>query len=1137
MEEIVNKFIEEGKREHEKIDAFIREFRTTNELLLKERNKSLCELEFEVYGLSRAIDEAQLEKEEAQQRKFLENLKQLHINIPFTEALAQMPKYAKFLKGLLSNKARLEEACTVPMNERCFAVLLNKLPSKEKDPGSFTILCDIGHLHIDNALADLKASISLMPYTMYENLGLGEPKPKRMSLELADRSIQYPRGIVEDVLIKIDKLVLPIDFVILDMREDFKIPIILGRPFLATARAMIDVFNKKITLRVGNEEVIFDVDQSMKKPHTEDDECYMIDDLDTVSPIHVIPKKGGITVVLYDNNELIPSRTVEGWRVCIDYRFFQIPIAPEDQEKTTFTCPYGTFAYRRMPFGLCNAPATFQICMMEIFHDMVEDFKEVFMDDLSMFRTIRRILGFGIRRIDPLIQECFMKTSQKAHDLELKQRYFKIAKISPIRRTQLKRYGVSAPKLHKKMRLTNSQYDVYELSKAIDEAQLVGCEAKGVTTRGGKSTTEPISDNTNINKHPLPHHDKPTTLDETSTKTEPKNNQELTNELQQSSIPFPYILRKEKEEARQRKFLENLNQLHINIPFTEVLAQIPKYAKFLKGLLSNKARLEEACMVMMNERCSAVLFNKLPLKEKDPGSFTIPCDIGNLHIDTSISIMSYVMYEKLGLGEPKLKRISLELADRSIQYLRGIAEDVLLKIDKFVLLIDFVILDMREYSKIPIILGRPFLATARAMIDIFNKKITLRVRNEDVIFYVDQSMKKPRMKYNECYGIDDLDTVIQSAPQELLENDHHDKNLEDGIKRTNSENDGSNYETPIWRIDHVNTPYSQETQKQKEMLNEHLFFASAIKIDKKTELKDLPSHLEFSGFFQIPIAPEDQEKTTFICPYGTFAYRRMPFGLCIARATFQRCMTAIFYDMVEDFMEVFMDDFSVFGHEISGKWIEVDKAIIDVIAKLPYLINVKGYLFCKHDAKPRLIRWVLLLQGFNIEIQDKKGVENLAVDHLSRLENPNIGELTEEEIKDKFLDEHLMILKTKLNDEEPWDAKDYVMKCDACQKLGNISSLNEMPQNNIQVCEVFDIWGLDFMGPFLDSWGNKYILVAVDYVSKWVEAHVLPINDARVVVKYLKGLFARFEVPKALISDRGTHFCNSQHEKLCLDTG
>ncbi|GJY42325.1 reverse transcriptase domain-containing protein [Tanacetum coccineum] len=111
------------------------------------------------------------------------------------------------------------------------------------------------------------------------------------------------------------------------------------------------------------------------------------------------------------------------------------------------------------------------------------------------------------------------------------------------------------------------------------------------------------------------------------------------------------------------------------------------------------------------------------------------------------------------------------------------------------------------------------------------------------------------------------------------------------------------------------------------------------------------------------------------------------------------------------------------------------------------------------------------------------------------------------------------------------DAKDYVMRCDACQRSGNISSKNKMPQNNIQVCDVLDIWGIDFMGPILNSKGIKYILVAVDYVSKWVEAQVLPINDARVMIRFLRRLFARFEVPKALISDRGTHFCNSQLEK------
>ncbi|GJZ06651.1 reverse transcriptase domain-containing protein [Tanacetum coccineum] len=183
--------------------------------------------------------------------------------------------------------------------------------------------------------------------------------------------------------------------------------------------------------------------------------------------------------------------------------------------------------------------------------------------------------------------------------------------------------------------------------------------------------------------------------------------------------------------------------------------------------------------------------------------------------------------------------------------------------------------------------------------------------------------------------------------------------------------------------------------------------------------------------------------------------------------------------------------------------------------------------------------------------------ENLAAGHLSRLENPDLGIFTEEEIIDEFPDEHLMILKAELNNDEPcasitrrkvyesgfyWpsifkEVKDYVMRCDACKRSGNISLRSEMPQNRIQVCDVFDIWGLDFMGLFPNSKGNKYILVAIDYVSKWVEAQDLPTNDARVIIRFLRRLFARFRVPKALISDRGTHFCNSQLEKALQKYG
>ncbi|GJT34096.1 reverse transcriptase domain-containing protein [Tanacetum coccineum] len=257
------------------------------------------------------------------------------------------------------------------------------------------------------------------------------------------------------------------------------------------------------------------------------------------------------------------------------------------------------------------------------------------------------------------------------------------------------------------------------------------------------------------------------------------------------------------------------------------------------------------------------------------------------------------------------------------------------------------------------------------------------------------------------------------------------------------------------------------------------------------------------------------------------------------------------------------------------------------------------YSLPRWNAKARLMRWILLLQEFDIDIRDKKGAENLAADHLSRLENPHQDKFENKEINEAFPLETLGSIALK-DDSTPWfadfanyhagkfvikemtsnkksilqsfrpsqscqwelwgtyganytarkifdsgfywptiykDAHDFVTRCDICQRQGKITQRDEMPQNSIQVCEIFDIWGIDFMGPFPSSRGNKYILVAVDYLSKWVEAKALPTNDARVVCKFLKTLFSRFGAPRAIISDRGTHFCNDQFTKVMLKYG
>ncbi|RVW62062.1 Retrovirus-related Pol polyprotein from transposon 17.6 [Vitis vinifera] len=555
-----------------------------------------------------------------------EEMMKKHISPPFPQAL-----HGK--KGIRNASKILEDLCTIKrglnVNKKAFlteqvsAIIQCKSPLKYKDPGCPTIPVMIGGKVVEKALLDLGASVNLLPYSVYKQLGLGELKPTSITLSLADRSVKIPRGIIEDVLVQVDNFYYPVDFVVLDtdpfVKEANYVHIILGRPFLATSNAIINCRNGLVQLTFGNmtlelnifymskklitpkeeegpEEAFFlslfqklvlsqmplfgndtlveehcnqnmqdklnesfgDLEEGLSEPsdvldtmqgwrrkeeilplfnkeeaqeaakeeipkfnlkplpmelkytcleenkqcpvvissslttHQEisllevlkrckkairwqifylkgisplvcthhiymEDEAklirqpqrrlnphlqevvrvlkllqagiiYPISDSPWVSPTQVVPKKSRIIVVQNENGEEIATRLTLGWRVCIDYRklnavtrkyyfplpfidqvlervsghpfyyfldgysgYFQIEIDVEDQEKTTFTCPFGTYTYRRMPFGLCNAPATFQRCMLSIFSDMVERIMEVFMDDITIYEGI--VLG------------------------------------------------------------------------------------------------------------------------------------------------------------------------------------------------------------------------------------------------------------------------------------------------------------------------------------------------------------------------------------------------------------------------------------------------------------------------------------------------------------------------------------------------------------------------------------------------------------------------------------------------------------------------------------------------------------------------------------------------------------------------
>ncbi|XP_059645976.1 uncharacterized protein LOC132289629 [Cornus florida] len=407
-------------------------------------------------------------KKDLQYSEISENFQNLQINIPFLTAIKQIPSYAKFIKDLVKRKTHIPKEVFIA--QHCSSFLQNQAIVKHKNPGSPTITCRIGDTFADQALLDLVASVNLLPYSVYQELGLNNLRKTDVRIQLADRSVKTPRGIIEDVIVKVADFYYPIDFIVLDTQptQGKQIPIILGCPFLATANALIDCRNENMTLTFRNMKVEVNVFSLMKQPpdsdsieeetqllevlrankeaigwsiddikgisplvvqyriHLENDAktcrqpqrrlnpnlkevvrteviklldagiIYPIFDSQWVSPVQVVPKKSGITVVPNDRNELVPTRVRTGWRVCIDYRklnsatrkdhfplpfidqmleklagksfycfldgysgYNQIPVHPDDQHKTTFTCPFGTFAYRRMPFGLCDALATF----------------------------------------------------------------------------------------------------------------------------------------------------------------------------------------------------------------------------------------------------------------------------------------------------------------------------------------------------------------------------------------------------------------------------------------------------------------------------------------------------------------------------------------------------------------------------------------------------------------------------------------------------------------------------------------------------------------------------------------------------------------------------------------------------------
>nr|GEU71405.1 reverse transcriptase domain-containing protein [Tanacetum cinerariifolium] len=589
---------------------------------------------------------------------------------------------------------------------------------------------------------------------------------------------------------------------------------------------------------------------------------------------------------------------------------------------------------------------------------------------------------------------------------------------------------------------------------------------------------------------------------------------------QKPSIPYSYRLHDQKlrdmANDQKEKIFKIFQDLDFNISFADALVLMPKFGPTIKSLLTNKEKLFELARTPLNEHCSAVLLKKLPEKLGDPGKFLILCDFLRMDeclaladLSVSINLMPLSMWNKLSLPELSPTCMTLELADRSISHLVRVAIDVFIKVGTFHFPADFVVVDFDADPRVPLILGRSFLKTRRALIDVYEGELTLRVGNKAITFNLDQTSR-----YSANYDAignptPSTEPIVSTSSPTLTRFGDNDFLLEEtnaflaiDDEPVSSKIDDYYYDLEgdillleeFLNDDPSSPPVPLQELKVVEPTNE----TSSIDEPPVVELKDLPPHLKYAfleGDDKLPVIIakdlNDEEKTALIKVLKAHK-KALAWQLSVIKGINPEFCTHKIL-MEDDFKPVvqYQRRVNLKIHEV------IKKEVLKLLnARLIYPISDSPWVSPVHFV-PKKDGFTVVENEENELIPTRLVTDwHEAVDILNDCHNrPTEGHYDPNYTAKKVFDSGFYWLTIYR------DAHDLVKSCDACQRQGKISQRDEMPQNSIQVCEIFDVWGIDFMGPFPSSRGNK------------------------------------FGTPRAIISDRGTHFCNDQFAKVMLKYG